>query len=350
MSYQLEWCSWEITRKCNMNCDICLCGGGQEIEGELNTHEALNLCGQIADMGVKRVVLTGGEPLVRDDWDIIATKLTESGVGVQLVTNGSMVDSDMVRRMKKAGINRVTVSVDGTEEVHDQIRTRGSFSKCKSAVIELNHTDIPVFIATTVTNDNYDNLPALKEELKQMGVKNWMLHLGLPYGNFISRDVAVLPSEKIMELIEFCYQTSMENSGLKVYPGDNIGYFSAKEILVRSYVLKTDKIPIFGGCPAGISTLAISHDGTILTISMCIDRFIAGNIRDKSLREIWEDDDNPAWKWRRQLTKNDLKGACRDCEYAWLCLGGCPAVRYSLTGDILGENLMCAYRVAARRV
>lgn len=348
MKYKLKWCSWEITRKCNMNCEICLCGGFRdERNRELTTQEALELCEQIAEMEVERVVLTGGEPLLREDWDLIASRLSEHGVEVQIITNGSLVTPEVIARMKRAGIKKVSVSIDGTQELHDAGRMEGSFAKCEHALALLKEASIPVFVATTVTAKNLDNLSALKCELARMGVEHWGLQMGMPYGNFATHAQDVLPPEKIMELIDFCYEASQEGD-MYIYPGENIGYYTCKEAIVRSRTLHTEKIPVFSGCPAGISTLSIAYEGTILGISMCVSGFQEGNIRKRSLREIWEDDNS--FVWRRKLHKEDLKGACRDCDYAEVCLGGCPAVRYATTGDICGENQYCAFRHAGEKI
>lgn len=340
---RLEWCSWEITKRCNMDCDICLCGGPHIPEDELTTQEALELCRQMKEMGVERVILTGGEPLVRDDWEQIARELADGGIEVQLVTNGLRIDADIARRIEAAGISRVTVSIDGTEAVHDNIRTAGSYAGCRKAILALQNTTVQVFAATTVTGDNFEDLPRLREALELMQVQNWSLQLGLPYGNFVSRKMKVLDPDQVQDLIDFCLETEIRGK-ITVYPGDTIGCYTKKEIFVRQQALGTEKLPVFQGCPAGISTASISSSGDILTISMCVDGFIAGNIRNQPLKEIWENDDNPAWKWRRTLRETELKGACRECRYAKLCLGGCPAVRYAMTGDILGENKLCVYR------
>lgn len=343
MKYKLEWCSWEITRKCNMDCKICLCGGFRDTRAkELTTWEAFSLCDQIADMGVGRVVLTGGEPLIRDDWDRIAERLSGQGVAVQLITNGSLVTPEVVERIKCAGIEKVSVSIDGTQKIHDAGRMAGSFARCEYAIGLLREAGIPVFVATTVTAKNFDNLSALKDELVRMGVEHWGIQLGLPYGNFAVHAQDVLPPEKMVELIDFCYDAGRKGK-LYIYPGENIGYYTCKEAVVRSRALHTDKIPVFSGCPAGISTLSIAYEGTILGISLCVNNFLEGNIRNRPLREIWEDENSFAW--RRKLRREDLQGACHDCGYADVCLGGCPAVRYATTGDVCGENQYCAYRI-----
>lgn len=344
MAYQLEWCSWEITRKCNLNCRICLCGDKADTAGELSTREALKLCGELAEMKVQSVVLTGGEPLLREDWYQIAKTLSDSGIEPILSTNGTLIKENIAKRIEESGIKRVSISIDGSEEIHDGIRGKGSFAKAREGIACIKkYTTLPVYAATTVTKDNIEDIEAIKNFLTEMKVENWVIHLGLPFGNFKSGHVSTITVDDMKALVNQCYKFTKEDGKLKIFLGDNIGYYTEKELLIRSQALRTTKIPFYNGCPSGISTMAISHDGNILTCSLCVDDFIAGNIRNQSVREIWEDDSNEAWAWRRNFKKENLKGTCKTCQYVDVCKGGCPAVRYSLTGDIMGENLLCLY-------
>lgn len=322
-----------------MNCDICLCGTERgQAEQELSHEEAMNVCEQIKEMGVKRAVLTGGEPLMREDWAEIAFRLTDGGVEVHIITNGYFLDKETVRKIKKAGIKKVTVSIDGTEAAHDSSRIRGSYARCVNGVKLLRTEQIPFWIATTVTKDNLSILPGLAEELLELEAEHWSIQAGLPFGNM--KKEKVLSANEIEQLIDICHEISSQ-SGMKIYLGESIGYYSCKEALIRSKALGTDKIPVFRGCPAGITTLDIACNGDILGISLCVSGFREGSLRERTLREIWEDPN--AFSWRRNMTAKDLKGACAGCTYGELCMGGCPAVRYSLTGDIFGENQMCIY-------
>lgn len=69
--------------------------------------------------------------------------------------------------------------------------------------------------------------------------------------------------------------------------------------------------------------------------------FVEGNIKERSLRKIWEDEGS--FLWRRSLTKDKLKGACHSCRYGSKCLGGCVNTRLTMNGDIYSENQYCAY-------
>ena len=79
---------WEITLRCNMRCQHCGSRAGKKRRDELTLAEALKLCEDLAAMGCRRLTLSGGDPLLREDWPIIAQKLISCGVTVGMVTNG----------------------------------------------------------------------------------------------------------------------------------------------------------------------------------------------------------------------------------------------------------------------
>lgn len=339
MKYHLEWCAWELTRQCNMNCDICLCGTDRGDSREELTHEeAMDICRQLGDMQIQSVVLTGGEPLLRKDWPEIASALTERNIEVEMITNGYLVTGELLKEMKESGIQQLSISIDGTRKIHDEIRMKGSYDRCERAISLLHKASMTPFIVTTVTKDNLHDLSGLKRELRRMKVHDWCIQVGLPLGNMPKE--RVLSVDEVEELVELCYEMSREGD-IRIHLGENIGYYSCKEALIRSRAAGTEKIPVFTGCPGGITSMQICFDGSIVQASLCSRRTSEGNLRERSLQEIWEDPQ--CFTRRRNMTAQDLKGVCAGCEYGSICLGGCPAVRYSLMGDLYGENRMCIY-------
>ena len=103
------------------------------------------------------------------------------------------------------------------------------------------------------------------------------------------------------------------------------------------------------GCNAGTRGFGILQNGDILgCTSIRSKEFIEGNIKERPLREIWEDENN--FLWRRQMTKDKLSGACKNCVYGSKCLGGCPNTRLTMNGDIYSENQYCAYHLSLKQM
>ncbi len=347
MKYKLKKVSWEITRKCNMNCIHCCCGDSKfDNNDELTYEEALDVAHQLVKMGVEQVTLTGGEPLLREGWQFLAHILWKGCVHVDMITNGQCIDKRVIRDLQYVGMEAVGVSVDGTQETHDRIRGPWSYDNCMSGVQQLVSARIPVTAVTTVHKLNIGELAQIAKDLRERGVRAWLVQLGMPFGNMEKNSDLVLEPQDIEQVIDFCYRES-RNHDLMIHMGDSLGYYTKKETVVHSRTLGVNAPAVWKGCPAGMDSLNIACDGTIFGISLCVDQLKAGNLRERSLRDIWNDDD--AFDFRRKLDPKKFKGFCGTCRYVETCLGGCLGMRLSTTGDIYGENPYCAYRNAVLR-
>ena len=128
---------WEITMGCNMRCKHCGSSCAEALPDELNTSEALEVCDQLKDLGLKVITLSGGEPTTRSDWHIIAKRLVDNGIITSIITNGWLIDENFIHNAITSGIRSVCLSIDGLEKTHDFIRRSGSFNKSIKALKEL---------------------------------------------------------------------------------------------------------------------------------------------------------------------------------------------------------------------
>ena len=348
MKYQPLTCVWEVTMGCNMRCGHCGSSCAEPLPNELNTMEALELCNQIADLGLKWITLSGGEPLTRKDIPLLIRRLSEKGVSVNMITNGWLLNRSMVEQLKQSGIATVAISIDGTKEIHDNIRKEGAFEHAETSFGLMKEMGIRTGAVTTITNQNIHILDELKEELIRMGVDSWQVQLGLPMGNLKEKPDWLIQPEKVKDIIDFCYDTAKEGR-IKIYPADCIGYYTKKEMEIKKISYETDMVSIWDGCNAGIRGFGILHNGDILGCTSIRDKsYIEGNVRERLLRDIWEDKD--AFSWRRGMEKKDQKGECNYCKYGSKCLGGCPNTRLTMNGDIHSENTYCAYNLQLKRM
>src|SRR5207253_8398207 len=115
---------WEITLKCNLACAHCGSRAGDARPDELSTEEAVDLVRQMAEVGIGEVSIIGGEAFLRPDWLEIAEAINRHGMVCTMTTGGYGISRETARRMKAAGIARVSVSVDGLEGAHDLQRGR----------------------------------------------------------------------------------------------------------------------------------------------------------------------------------------------------------------------------------
>ena len=346
--YQPVTAVWEVTMGCNFRCGHCGSSCEGALPGQLTTEEALDLCDQIAELGLKWITLSGGEPLTRADTPQLVKRLSDNGVLVNIITNGWLLDEKMAKTLKENGISTVAISIDGTPEIHDKIRKKGAFEHARQAFAAMKALGIKTGAVTTITKQNLDILPAMKEELIGMGVETWQVQIGLPMGNLKQRPDWLLEPRQVRDIIDFCYNTATEGR-IGIYPADCIGYYSKKDLETRRISYKSNSYSLWDGCNAGVRGFGILHNGDILgCTSIRSKEFIEGNIRERKLRDIWEDEN--AFLWRRQMKKEKLSGSCKKCVYGSKCLGGCPNTRLTMKGCIYEENEYCAYNVSLKEM
>jgi hypothetical protein len=138
---------WEITLRCDLACRHCGSRAGRERPEELTTAEALDLVQQMADLGVLEVTLIGGEAYLRDDWTEIARAVRAHGMQCTITTGGRGMSVERARAAKAAGVQSVSVSIDGARDTHDMLRgVRGSFDAAVEAMRNLRQAGISVSV------------------------------------------------------------------------------------------------------------------------------------------------------------------------------------------------------------
>lgn len=341
MPYQLEQFTWELTMRCDLRCKHCGSASGDPRPDELTCAEALDVARQLGKMGAKKGSLLGGEPLLRDDLPVIVEELHKNGIWVDIITNGTHLDHAMAHRLKQAGVGEITISIDGTQEVHDRIRCQGAYQKAMRAYDILRQAGIDSACNTTVSHENLDYLPRLRDDLVRNGVKMWQLQPCLPMGRAETGSFKKLSMEQIDRLIDFAIETN-QNMHLSTIVSENIGYYSNKMQKMWQLVYGTDQVVQWKGCHAGIRSIGILSNGDVNgCVSIRSPQFVEGNLRREPLASIWNDPNR--FRWRRQLRCEQLRGVCKNCQYAKHCLGGCPNTKLTICDDLYAEYPYCVY-------
>lgn len=346
--YKPVTCVWEITMGCNMRCKHCGSSCTTSLPGELTFKEAINFLNMAADMEMQWISISGGEPFMRKDLVEIIKYAISKGIGINVLTNGWLITDEIAKELGKLNGVRIMISLEGPEYIHDFIRKPGAFNHAKESFEKLNSNGVETGCTTTVTKTNIDHLNELKYFLIKSKVKCWQLQIGFPMGNLANHSEWLIDPEQVNQIIDFCYDVSCEGD-IDVYPADCIGYYDSKQKKIYQNSFKTLNIEQWCGCSAGKSSFGLLHDGSIIgCTSIRHDSFIEGNIKERSLRSIWE---NPnAFLWNRKFRAQDLKGDCLKCRYSEKCLGGCPNSRLSINGSIYSDNLYCVQNLIAKKL
>lgn len=344
--YRPLYAVWEITLACDLACRHCGSRAGHARPDELSTEECVDLVRQMAEMGVREVSLIGGEAYLRDDFTTIVRAIREHGMTPLMTSGGRGITPELARDAARAGLASVSISIDGLEPTHDRLRgVRGSFRSAVDAIRILRDAGVHVSTNTQINRLSMPELPDVFEIIAGAGVHSWQIQLTVAMGRAVDEPEVLLQPYDLLELFPMLADlaTRAKERGVRLWPGNNIGYFGPYESLLRGTLPRGH----LDSCGAGRVTLGIEADGAIKGCpSLPTAEWTGGNIRDASLRDIWER--ATPLRYTRDRTVDDLWGYCRTCYYADTCRAGCTWTSHVLFGRP-GNNPFCHHRALERR-
>jgi radical SAM protein with 4Fe4S-binding SPASM domain len=340
--------SWNITLRCPLKCSHCYADAGKdEAEGVLSTDEALAVIDQIRAVGTPVVVLSGGEPLMRDDLCTIARYGTERGLRMVMGTSGYFLDHATAARLKESGIRAAAISLDSTDPaVHDSLRgVSGAWERAVDAVRNCRDEEIGVQINMTVTRPFSGDVASVVELGRELGVRDYQVFFPVPTGR--AQEAGPADPVKYEEVIRDVL-LKFRNTDVNIRPTCAPQFRRIADTLGISN-------PAWGrGCIAGIRYCRIYANGDVtpcpyLPVS-------AGNVRQTPFAGIWNN--SPVFHVLRNPEL--LTGKCGRCSYKSVC-GGCRARAYrgteafshrwcdglekpaALAGELCSEDPWCPY-------
>ena len=334
---------WESTSRCNLACVHCRRQDTAEADAasDLTTDEVEAVFDSAAEIGRPILVFSGGEPLMRDDWEPLAEHARGLGLPTALATNGTLIDGPLAGRICAAGFRRVSVSLDGADAVtHDRFRgVEGAFEKALAGIAALRASGQAVQINATIARHNVEQLPDLLALARDSGAEALHLFLLVPVGCGVQlADSHVLPPERQRAVLEWiCDRQAAGDAGLELKPTCAPQYIP---MAARRGLLPKDR-PV-RGCLSGRSIVFVGHAGDVFPCGYL--PIFSGSVRQQRLANIW----------RRARALADLRdpdklgGACGRCEDRAVC-GGCRARAHAATGDCLAADPGC-FRPADRDV
>jgi AdoMet-dependent heme synthase len=343
MGDKVRMIAWEVTRSCNLNCVHCRaaasCG---PYPGELSTGKCFQLIDEIAAVSLPVIILTGGEPLLRPDIFKIASYGTNKGLRMVIATNGTLVNSDTVKKMIQSGIKRVSISIDGKDAAsHDAFRQeKGAFDKAMTGIDAMKEADMEFQINTTITTANLKQIQDILELAKKLGAAAHHIFLLVPTGR--GRDLAeqaITAAEYEKTLMWFHQESLSCEIQLKATCAPH--YF---RIMHQQKTKGEERKKPAGhfhemtrGCLGGITFCFISHVGLVQPCGYL--ELDCGNVKKKNFAAIWENSE----VFRNLRDYSKYGGKCGGCEFIKVC-GGCRARAYEATGDYLAEEPLCLYQ------
>jgi len=343
--FEPRWLAWEITGKCNLNCIHCRSSStmGSD-EGDFTLEEAKALIDDITSFAKPVVVLSGGEPLLREDVFEIAAYGTGKGLRMALATNGILVNDEVCARIKDSGIRIVSLSLDGsTAAIHDNFRKQpGAFEGTLRAADFFRKHGIEFLVNSSFTKRNQDDIPNVYRLAKDIGAVAWYMFMIVPMGRGEELMSELISSEDYDSILKWHFDMELQEKDMLVRPTCAPHYYRIVQQEARARGLDFERRNLkFGtggskGCIAAQSIAFIGSRGDVQPCSYF--PMAAGNVKEQKFQDIWEN--SKLFKDIRSF--KDYKGRCGSCEYLGVC-GGCRARAFAVSSDYMEEEPFCSH-------
>ncbi len=331
--------AWETTRACTLACPHCRASAVIERdEDELSTDEAIKMLESAANIGSAIIILSGGEPLLRDDLEIIAEKAIELGHRPVVSCNdGSLLTDERLKSLKKAGIRHFSFSMHSEKaKDHDEfVKVPGTYQQALDAFQRIKNNGMSFQINTTILPSNFDRLEEFKDWVVGLGASAWHLFFIVPMGRAAETGTEILISgEETEEVLQFVAENS-DNWEVPVKVTCAPQYSRIRAQLIASGKIKAGQQRHSSrSCMAGSGFVFVSYKGEVKPCGYF--SLVVGNIREKPLDKIYVE--SPILEDMR--TPEKLEGICDGCRYNRIC-GGCRARSYAETGNYMAGDTLC---------
>ncbi|AXG10374.1 TIGR04053 family radical SAM/SPASM domain-containing protein [Haloplanus rubicundus] len=331
---------WELTRACELTCKHCRADAQSERHpDELTTAEGTALLDEARRFGENQlVVLSGGDPLARDDTVELIEYGADRGLLMTLTPSGTAsLTPDRVRAVADAGARRLALSVDGgSQAAHDEFRGEpGSFESTMQAAAAARDAGLPLQINTTVCAETVSQLPAIRDLVADLDAVLWSVFFLVPVGRGAVLDS--IDPERAEDVMAWLAEAEAEEEfGIKTTEAPHYRRVALQRERESGAGAVADAIGRRTGITAGDGFAFVSHVGDVFPSGFLPKS--AGNVRERSLVDVYRDAD----LFTDLRDPGALRGKCGACEYRGVC-GGSRSRAYATAGDPLASDPLCAY-------
>ncbi len=304
-----------LTLRCNLNCPFCYERTWRAAPmSELSAEAWLNVLRELDGMGVLRVRLSGGEPLLSPAFRPMVREMPRTRMRFRVVTNGTLMDEAVARELADSGrCEVVQISLDGPEAAHDAIRGRGNFARAMAAIRLLRAAGVPVKVNTVLNRHNLAELPRMLEAWEKLPVASYSLSAQtIPddAGTALSLDETACAACDILKRAAACPRLSR-----KGFPFQWVDMLKTPD----------DDAPEQGSCLLSKIQANIGPDGAVWACPQ-LPGTVGGRVGETPLREIWTR--SPELVGFRAKSRRDVPlddPACASCRWRGNCRRWCPS-------------------------
>ncbi|MFZ5752674.1 MAG: putative heme d1 biosynthesis radical SAM protein NirJ1 [Bacillota bacterium] len=341
---------WNCTRTCNLKCIHCYAASDQQkYAGELTTEEGKAFIDDLKSFNVPVLLLSGGEPFMREDVLHLAQYAASLGIRTTFSTNGTLITRKVAQKLKEMGVGYVGISLDGIGENNDRFRgQKGAFDLALRGMENCLAVGQKVGLRFTINKHNLGELPGIFSLIEEVGIPRVCFYHLVYAGRgseMVKEDISHEESRRALDLImEQTLRFHEKGLDKEILTVDNHAdgiyiYLKLKEIHPELAQIAWNLLKNNGGNRSGIAIASVDWYGNVHP-DQFTQNHTFGNVRERPFGEIWTDLSHPILRGLKDR-KPLLKGRCRECRWLNLCNGNFRARAEAVTGDFWEADPAC---------
>ncbi len=342
---------WNCTRACNLQCIHCYARAGcQPAADELSNGEARALIDDLAAFGAPVLLISGGEPLCREDMPELAGYAVSKGMRVVISTNGTLITEPVAQRLKQIGLSYVGVSLDGLAPTNDRFRGKsGAFDQALEGIRACRRAGLKVGLRYTITRHNLDDLAGIFDLLEEEVIPRVCFYHMVPSGRAadlagddLTRQQARATVDTIIDRTADLHARGMPKEVLTVdnhCDGPYLYLRLLREGRAADAARVMQLLEMNGGNSSGQGIGCVSWDGSVHP-DQFLRETLLGNVREKPFSAIWSNPSDSLLAALRDKPAH-VTGKCRDCRFLAVCGGNFRARALAATGRFWGVDPAC---------
>lgn len=338
---QLEnplYATWDITNYCNLNCIFCSASAKCH-KGLIDEPNAEKIAEKIISWGIKYVSIRGGEPMIVKQISKVIKLLSNSGIFVEIVSNGTGFNKEFFDSISECNkkLIRIKISLDSpNEDKNDKIRGKGSYHNAITSMENCKRYGWNYRVQMVVVNSNKDQITDMYNLVQSKGATSFGIYLVLPFGRGNKIDKVII-DESILDQVLYIQKTQKDTKFEKFALGlDDFKFFKYLYENIDFEEKLSEKISVLK-CNGGKTRINIDQNGDCYPCDlMKYDMFKMGNILNDSFEEIWHSSSVQEFNKISRKTKNK----CKSCKYK-NCNTGCLAMKFSEKKSLIEQIPNC---------
>ncbi|HEY1997930.1 pyrroloquinoline quinone biosynthesis protein PqqE [Paraburkholderia sp.] len=322
------WLLAELTYRCPLHCAFCYNPVDYtDHSRELSTAQWIDVLREARALGAAQLGFSGGEPLVRDDLEVLVGEARKLGFYTNLITSGIGLTDQRLGDLKAAGLDHIQLSFqDSTQQLNDFLSSTRTFDLKQRVAASIKRHGFPMVLNCVLHRYNLPHVDKIIDMALAMGAEYLELANTQYYGWAHANEAQLMPTREQLDEAEAVVDRYRRTHGerCKIF------------FVVPDYFERRPKRCMNGW---GAVFLGVAPDGAALPChaARSLPGLVLPNVKDMTLREIWYESD----AFNRFRGFEWMKEPCRGCDEKERDLGGCRCQAYLLTGDPANADPVC---------